>query len=200
MKKGLIVSIQGYSQQTTQELSEKAISGGAEGIRTDQNIKCSVPIIGLKKLYQKKYYMTSDTGAINDVMKWADFVALDCRKGNTELDLIISHCHVNNFKYIADIETIEDYNNLIKICDTMKIIKPVYIGTTFNVFNNDSHEKLVKRLSLLTDNIIVEGGISQTNEVYFYSRHKNVSNICIGTAISDIYQNTQKFSKEYACY
>ena len=35
MKKGLIVSIQGYSQPTTQELAEKAILGGAVAIRTD---------------------------------------------------------------------------------------------------------------------------------------------------------------------
>jgi len=200
MNKGLIVSIQGYSQPTTQELAEKAILGGAVAIRTDSEIKIQGPVIGLKKLYEKKYYMTNDRTAITDVMKWADYVSLDCRKGNDQIDLIISHCHVNNYKYIADIENIEDYHNLEKILNKNKLIKPSYISTTFNIFNNDSHEKFVKELSLLTNNIIIEGGISQENEVYFYSRNKNVSNICIGAAISDIEKNTKRFSKEYLCF
>ena len=114
--------------------------------------------------------------------------------------MIISHCHVNNYKYIADIETIEDYHNLEKILNKNKLIKPSYIATTFNVFNNNSHEKFIKELSMLTNNIIVEGGINQENQVYFYSRHKNISNICIGTAISDIEKNTKRFSKEYLCF
>ena len=200
MNRGLIVSIQGYSLQTTQELAEKAILGGAVAIRTDQPIKIPLHVIGLKKIYEKKYYMTNDPVEINNVMKYADYVAIDCRRGNDDLGLIISHCHVNGYKYIADIEKIEDYENLMNICEREKIITPSFVSTTFNVFNNNYHDDLITNLCKLTSNVIIEGGISETSEVFYYSRYRNVSNICIGTAISDIESLTNKFTKEYACY
>ena len=86
MDKGLIVSIQGYSKDTTQELATKCIEAKAIAIRTDIEINVDVPVIYLKKhevLNRKdQAYITSMIEDIKEIelyMKEKDFIAIDYR-------------------------------------------------------------------------------------------------------------------------
>ena len=189
INKGLIVSIQGYSQETTQELAMKAIEGGAVGIRTDQPVVNEVPVIGLKKLSDKKYYITTSREAIIEVSKWTNLIAIDSRKGNPDIDLLYAHCHVNNLKIVADIETLEDVISLLDLCNKKKLIKPSYIATTFSY---NGH--LVKEIKEITDiPIIAEGGYNKQISIGNV-RLNGANNVCIGTAISDIKKLTEKYN------
>lgn len=187
IENGLIVSIQGYSLNTTQELAEWAINGGAVAIRTDQPIKIKVPVIGLQKIENKEFYITSTREALIEVQKWADYIAIDSRKGNQDLSLLYAHCHVNNIKYIADIQYIDDVKNILEMCSKKKIIKPSFFATTFS-YNG----YLVKQIKEITDiPIIAEGGYNDKIMIY-NARLNGASNVCIGTAISNIMALTYK--------
>jgi N-acylglucosamine-6-phosphate 2-epimerase len=197
INKGLIVSIQKYTQPTTQELALKSIQGGAVAIRTDQEIKCEKPIIGLKKLGGKEFYITTTRDAILEVSKWSDYVAIDSRKGNTEIELLYAHCHVTNVKIVADIETVEDVQNVLSICNKSRIKKPEYFATTF-AFNC----KIIKEIKEISDiPVIAEGGYSSRLSMNI-ARHAGADNICIGTAISDIETQTKKYKDKWSmtCY
>ena len=200
IKSGIIVSIQGYSQETTQELAIHAVDGGAVAIRTDHEIKVSVPVIGLKKNNQK-YYITTNRTDLIAVSKWSDYVAIDSRKGNPDLELLYSHCHLSCIPIVADVETIEDVKNIIVMCNERNIIKPNYFATTFN-FNLSQLEKKnnIEKIQDITDiPIIAEGGY--TNETgILLAKLSKVNNICIGTAISDIKKNTQRFMTYFQKY
>jgi N-acylglucosamine-6-phosphate 2-epimerase len=171
--KGLIVSIQGYSKTTTQELARKAINHGATGIRTDQSIKVKAPIIGLKKLHGKEYYITTDKDIIHEVSKWADYVAIDSRKGNREIEWLYAHCHTSNINIVADIEKIEDVENILNICYGLKIKKPEYFATTFS----NCYINLITEVP-----IIAEGGYSSIDSVT-RAKKNGAKCVCIGTAL-----------------
>lgn len=189
IEKGLIVSIQKYSHFVTQELALIAELAGAVAIRTDQPINLYSQKIGLIKLPDKKYYITTTKEAINEVNKWANFVAIDSRKGNRELHYLYGYCHQNAIKIVADIEKIQDFENILDICEKGKIEKPKYIATTFS---NSSNE-LIKQIKELRDiPVIAEGGY--TNEKQIKEALENgADNICIGSAISDIKFLTKYF-------
>jgi putative N-acetylmannosamine-6-phosphate epimerase len=192
-EKGLIISIQGYSLNTTQELVDLVIKEGAVGIRTDQPIKCNIPIIGLKKLKELKYYITTTREAINEVSAWTRIIAIDSRKGNANIDLLYAHCHLNEINVIADIENHEDVINILTICEEQRIKTPIYFATTFSDCNID----LIKQIKSITNiSIIAEGGFN-TEEKIIKAKNAGVNNICIGTAISDIKKLTEKFIKYY---
>ena len=189
MKKGIIVSIQKYSKTTTQELARNAIEGGAVGIRTDQPIKCKVPIIGLLKIPGKEYYITTDKEAILQVSKFTNLIAIDSRKGNRDIDLLYSVCHVNNLEIVADIEKIEDVENILKICNSQRIIRPKYIATTFSNCNID----LIREIVNLTNiPIIAEGGYDSFDKIN-KAKDAGAYAVCIGTAISDIKKITEGY-------
>ena len=57
--KGLIVSIQNYSVYVTQELALMVELGGAVGIRLDNPVNCVSPKIGLVKIPEKEFYITT---------------------------------------------------------------------------------------------------------------------------------------------
>lgn len=192
--KGLIVSIQGYSQQTTQEIANICKSNGAVGIRTDQPISTDLFLIGLKKLDGEKYYITSSKNAIVDVSKWTKNIAIDSRKGNQEIDFLYSVCHLLNLNIIADIKTIDDVINVINICTKGKIIFPSYFCTTFD-YENKQKWKLISDIKNITDiPIIAEGGYHEKREIRQAYKH-GANNVCIGNAITGIAQKIKKFSE-----
>jgi putative N-acetylmannosamine-6-phosphate epimerase len=199
INKGVIVSIQGYSQATTQELANKAVKGGAVAIRTDQRINVDVPVIGLQKIPDKKYYITTSKEAIKQVMVWSNYIAIDCRKGNQELELLLSLCHVFSLKYVADIECEKDVNNLLTMCERKGLIQPAYISTTFG-YKKDIEEKLsdIREIKEITRvPLIAEGGYEFAIDVSRATGY--TGRICIGTAISDVEKLTEKY-KGSVCY
>ena len=104
IEKGIIVSIQNYSKNAIKELSYYAIEAGAVAIRTNEPIVIEKPIIGLKKIKNRQFYITTDKKAILDVQKWSDFVAIDSRRGNPDLDFLYGFCHINEIKIVADVK------------------------------------------------------------------------------------------------
>jgi putative N-acetylmannosamine-6-phosphate epimerase len=194
IESGIIVSIQKYTLETTQELSERAIDGGAVAIRTDQPIRVTKPVIGLEKLESMKYYITTTIESLNKVQKWANYIAIDSRRGNQNIDLLYSHCHVNNIGIIADVQNIKDVENLLTICEQQGIIKPQYISTTFSFLDSGSHDNhLIEQIKTITNiPIIAEGHCNHRSDI-MKVKQNGANNICIGTAISDIKSITNEF-------
>lgn len=196
MNKGIIVSVQGYSSSTNNELCNSAIEAGAAAIRTDKPIQNkTVPVIGLIKVKtdrkEEQPYITPDIPLIQKVVQWADYVAIDYRMINRNLDSVSSYCRDNKIKVIADIRTIDDYFNIIDCKYHFD-----FIATTFSVFG----KKFEPDVKLLIDlknagckKIIAEGN---------YSRYKDVKDalsigahcVCIGGAISDVYKLTRRYT------
>ena len=153
--KGLIVSIQGYSLSTTQELADICINSGAVGIRTDKPIESDVPVIGLLKFKDKKYYITTSIKTAENCSLMSNYVAIDCRKGNKGLSEIIEYCCHFNIEVVADIENIKDVENILKMKE-----KPSFISTTFSFFKTGlPNIELIRHIKSITDiPIIAEGG------------------------------------------
>lgn len=188
IKNGLIVSIQNYSLQTTQELAENCQAAKIAAIRTDNPIISEIPIIGLKK-NKKKHYITTDIMDIDSVAIWADYIALDCRKENSDLFFLLKYCSKNNFKIIADIENINDVKNIINICKKENLKMPVSIATTFS----DNNIDLIGEIKLKYNfHVIAEGGFQYMKQI-FEAIKNGANNICIGAAISDIFNLTKKY-------
>jgi len=151
MEKGLIVSVQGYSVNTTKELSDKAIKGGAIGIRTDQPITVNMPIIGLKK-NKGKYHITTNLPHINEVSKWANYVAIDSRKGNNDIRHLLSYCNEIDCNFISDISSDEDVKNILNICSNSKLKLPSYFATTFcHDLNYNKKLAIIKNIKEITN-------------------------------------------------
>jgi putative N-acetylmannosamine-6-phosphate epimerase len=199
LKKGIIVSIQGYSESTTKEMAKDAISAGAVAIRTDKNIYIhDVPIIGLKKIKVKSFieqpYITPTIKEIEDVKVWADFIAIDFRILNKNLSEIVEYCRHNQLNIIADISSMADYKNII---DNNYNIS--YITTALSVLYLTKpyfpDKLLIKRLSDVgCTNLIAEGNyqyVDDVREAYQVGSH----NVCIGSAISNIYKLTKKYTR-----
>jgi putative N-acetylmannosamine-6-phosphate epimerase len=192
-KKGLIVSIQGFSQKTTQELANIAKDNGAVGIRTDQPINTDLFVIGLKKLPGKDYYITTSKDAIIDVSKWTSNIAIDSRKGNQEIEFLYAVCHMMNINIIADIKDIADVRNIIEMCENKKIALPRYFATTFN-FDSLQKWKIIDEIKkIISIPIIAEGGYSEFHEIEF-AYYLGANNVCIGNSIMGI----DKKIKQYA--
>lgn len=189
MDQGIIVSVQTYNKTTTQELAKRAIEGGAVAIRTDQPIKVKCDIIGLRKIPERRFYITSELWAVKEVMQWTNLIAIDSRKGNMELEILYAFCHINNIDIVADVANIEDVKSLLSMLNSKKIMMPAYIATTFSNCNVG----LIKEIKQITTiPVIAEGG---------YHRHLEIQNakrlgahaVCIGEAISKIDCLTNKF-------
>lgn len=192
IEKGVIVSVQNYTQKTTQELAKRAIDSGAIGIRTDRNIKAK-NVIGLEK-NDREFYITTTKDSLLRVSKWADYIAIDSRKGNYELDYLYAICHVNEIRIVADIEDIEDVKNILYICNRDKIKLPVYFATTFS----NKNIELIQEISMITDiPIIAEGGYTDKEDIQ-QAKRNGVNNICIGAGL-DIGKLTEKFVKDMEC-
>jgi putative N-acetylmannosamine-6-phosphate epimerase len=195
IENGIIVSVQGMGITTTNEIVGEAIKAGAVAIRTDKILdKINVPIIGLKKLKVKNLkeqaYITPDIDSIEQVKEWADYIAIDFRRCNYDLDRINKYCIKNNINIVADIGTIEDYQNIIA-----KKYKVNYITTALSVYY---HKKYFPDLTILEKlnaldckNIIAEGEYKTRADVV--KAFELCNNVCIGNAICNIYRLTEKF-------
>lgn len=182
----LIVSIQGFSQTTTQELAEKAIENGASGIRTDQPIRIPGKIIGLKK-NQEEFYISTDPDDIVSISKWAGAVAIDSRRGNSKLaDLYIFARELGLF-IVADVENIQDVDNILLICREKNIQVPEYIATTFSKRHRRYPDVMLLRCirNQYSGQVIAEGGYGQDGMVMI-AKHCGADAVCIGEGISDI--------------
>lgn len=184
---GIIASIQNYTLITTQELAEFAIKNGACAIRTDNPIKISKPIIGLKK-NNEKYYITTDKTDMINVSKWADYVAIDTRKGNQKLDWLYAHAHTSEINIIADIENIYDVENIIKLCNKIKMKLPVFFATTFSKCNTE----LIRDIKKITNiPVIAEGGYSKFEDIK-KAKLNGAQAICVG-GVLDVRNQTKKY-------
>lgn len=198
---GIIVSIQNYSLSTTQELAEIAIEGGAIAIRTDQPITINKPIIGLKKYNYDRYERAYITPAISDIVEvaeWSNYVAVDYRSINKNLKDISEYTKEKNIDIVADIATIEDYQNIKK-----NNYNYMYLATTLSVLKNKYAPdlKILSELYYLKATMIIaEGNFSNRGQIR--TAYEYCNNICIGGAISDINKLTQKFTsvRKYGNY
>lgn len=191
--KGLIVNIQKYTAATTNELAILCRKNVA-AIRTDQNINIDVPIIGLRKNDNYKYYITPTIADIKSIQNWSDYIAIDSRKGNNEIEFLYSFCHLNDKKIVADIEKIEDVKNIINICEKQKIKMPCFFATTFSFFKTGfPNVALIEEIKKITNiKIIAEGHYTQGDQIREAIR-MGANNICIGAEISDIEYLSEKF-------
>jgi putative N-acetylmannosamine-6-phosphate epimerase len=193
INKGLIVSIQNYSQETTQDLAIKCQNAGAVAIRTDKKICLNVSIITLKKIPLKKYYITTTVEALKKCL-WSDYIAIDSRKGNQDIELLYSFCHINDKKIIADVEDIYDVRDVLKLCVCKKINLPVYFSTTFSFLKTgNANIKLIEEIKRLTNVKIIAEGKIKTKKQIEKALEFGADNICIGTQISDIEQITKDY-------
>lgn len=191
--KGIIVSIQNYNKTTTQELAKRAIEGGAVAIRTDQSIKVKVPVIGLRKIPGYEYYITSEQWAIQQVQPWADYIAIDSRKGNKNIEMLYAFCHVNNIDIVADIENIDDVRNLGMILNSSKIALPKYIATTFHAIDGKCKPYIISWIRDYIDIPVIAEGQYNNDYNIKQAKKNGASNICVGEAISKIDCLTKKF-------
>lgn len=187
LKEGIIVSVQGYSFATTQELAEHAVKGGAVAIRTDKPLEIDTPMIGLMKFKNKRFYITTSVQAIENLSFSTNYVAIDSRKGNKQLKELYEFCYLHSIDIVADIGTIKDVENLLE-----KELYPDYICTTFSFLHNNGRPDidLIKQIKELTDiPVIAEGGYINKYDVI--SAYKaGAHNVCIGRDITKIYEKT----------
>ena len=195
IEKGIIVSIQEYSTSTTQELVRAAIKGGAVAIRTNRPIYSDVPIIALEKIPGKKYYITTTKQAIQ-YCSFGQYVAIDSRCGNQDLDLLLAFCHINEYSIAADIENIGDVKNIINICQSKKIEMPKYLSTTFSFMETMKHDfQLIKEIKKIIDIPVIAEGKIKTIEDVKKAFDFGANNVCVGSEISDIKYLTKKFTE-----
>jgi N-acylglucosamine-6-phosphate 2-epimerase len=187
--KGIIVSVQNFSQSTTQELANICVENGAVAIRTDKPIECEVDLIGLMKLKNKKYYITTSIKSIDAVSLISDYVAIDSRKGNKEIPALYDYCLMRNINVVADIETIDDVKNILN-----KGLKPCYIATTFSFLENEQPNiELIKEIRNITNiPIIAEGGYYLERQIIKAIEY-GANNVCIGRAVSKVNELTKDY-------
>ena len=196
MNRGIIVSIQGYSESTTQELADNCINGGAVALRTDKKINSSVQLIGLFKLkkvdYEKRAYITPSVEDVKRVEAWTNHIAIDYRALNKNLLSISEYCREKKITVIADIQNINDYKNIIE-----HKYYYTYIATTLSVLQNKRVPdiELIKEIMYINNNelIIGEGNFKTRMDVKEAFKI-GVQNVCIGGAISDVYKLTRKYT------
>ena len=196
LSKGIIISIQGWSVSTTEEITIEVANAGAVAIRTDKKINSRIPIIGLKKekvIERKDYpYITPSIEDVKDIEKWTKLIAVDYRKINKNIAVISEYAKHKGLIIIADIGSIDDYENIIE-----NEYYHSYIATTLSVLYKIDYKPdfvLIEELQQLEcKNIIAEGNFSNRHDVEKVL-NSGVNNVCIGSAITDIYKNTKKYT------
>lgn len=196
LPKGIIVSVQGWSQSTTEEMIEEIANAGAVAIRTDKKVKSRLPLIGLLKHkvknIEKMPYITSTLRDVQEIEKWTKYIAVDYRRFNKELFNISDYAEEKGLNIIADIGKIEDFEY---ICENE--LYYTYIATTLGVLYQEGYSpnfRLISELNELEcDNIIAEGNFCLRDHVR-KAYHMGVKNICIGNAISNMYKRTKTFT------
>jgi putative N-acetylmannosamine-6-phosphate epimerase len=199
LKRGIIVSIQGYSRETTKELALESISAGAIAIRTDKPIKIAmdkkVPLIGLYKIKVNdkttQAYITPDTKAVEEVARWADMVAVDCRILNTGLGDVVDYCHANRVQMVADVGCFADYEALKASGAAF-----AYITTALSVYRRRywPDVRLALKLSEVEPGKVIAEGNYRAREDVEKVLKAGIHAVCIGTAIANVYKLTRKYT------
>lgn len=198
MDKGIIVSIQGYHYKTIAELAIEAINAGCVGLRIDKRIELpygqKTPIIGIRKVkvnnIKDEPYITPDVATIEQVMPWADMIAVDYRTCNPNLQAVSDFAKEHKLKLIADIETWEDFENI-----KAKGYYYSFVATTLSVFDIKFRPdlKLLARLVEQEKNVIAEGNFNTRADVK-EAFQIGARAVCIGSAITNIYKLTRKYT------
>lgn len=198
IERGVIVSIQGYHYRTITELALDAISAGCVALRTDKRIMLRddqrVPVIGLKKVKveepKEEPYITQTVEDVEFVHSWSDLVAIDYRRLNPRLQQLSRFCREHGVKVVADIETYEDYQNIV---DRGFLYE--YVATTFAVFDSlfKPNLKLVEQIAKKEKRLIAEGNFSSRKDVQEAFEY-GAACVCIGSAISNVYKLTKKYT------
>ena len=198
MKRGIIVSIQGYHQKTIAELAGEAIRAGAIALRTDKPIRVStdlerVPVIGLHKEHvrtpSREAYITATVEALQSVARWADYVAIDYRICNAKRKELSDWCKQNKIKVVADIACMADWHSI-------QDLRYDFVATTLSVFhkNHRPDTKLIEELVKAGEkHIIAEGNYTTRVDVQAVLK-SGAHAVCIGAAISNVYKLTRKFT------
>jgi putative N-acetylmannosamine-6-phosphate epimerase len=155
-----------------------------------------LPLIGLTKYRVqdnlKQPYITPTLNSVQQIEKWTKYIAIDYRNINKNLQEISDYARERKLTIIADIGTIEDFEN---ICENDFYY--TYIATTLGVLYQQGWSpnfKLIEDLQELEcNNIIAEGNFFLRNHVR-QAYNIGVKNICIGTAITNIYKRTRTFT------
>lgn len=196
LSRGIIVSVQGWSQQVTEEMIVEIANAGAVAIRTDKKVQSRLPLIGLVKHNvkdrQKYPYITPTLQDVKEIEKWTKFIAVDYRRFNGELFDISDYAEEKKLVIIADIGRIEDFEN---ICENDLYYS--YIATTLGVLYQEGYTpnwKLIEELQELEcDNIIAEGNFCIRDHIR-KAYYMGINYICIGNAITNIYKRTKTFT------
>lgn len=185
--RGIIASIQKFTLSTTQEIADNIICAG---IRTDQPINHTIPLIGLKKDPVKEYYITTNKDDLINVSKWADYVAIDSRIGNREKEYLYAVAHTMDIKLVADVEKLRDVESILDMCISLKIQCPYYFATTFSKMDIE----LIKQIKNITEiPIIAEGGYNNIVDIKKAFEY-GAQSVCIGAAF-DIRNLLNKYNK-----
>lgn len=198
MNRGIIVSIQGYHYKTISELAMDAINAECVGLRTDKRLlipaEKRVPIIGLRKIKvndcKAEAYITPTIEDVQAVEPWADFIAIDFRTCNPNLNRVSKYCRERKLKVIADIETYEDFQNLRD-----RGYYYSFVATTLAVFRLlfRPNLRLVEKIAKEEKNLIAEGNFSARRDVHA-AFEAGAHCVCIGGAISNVYKLTKKYT------
>jgi len=197
-KRGIIVSIQGYSQKTTSELASEAVSAGCVALRLDKPVSIRdgldrVPIIGLRKSSvphpASEPYITTTPDAVQEVSNWANYVAIDCRVCNPRRAELADYCNKRNIKFVADIETVDDWKSIQGLGFS-------WAATTFSVFHKN-HRPDISLVKVLKESgekhIIAEGNYTSRVDVRT-ALQSGAHMVCIGAAIANVYKLTRKYT------
>ena len=191
----LIVSVQGKNTELNTAVIQDCINAGASMIRTDKPVQCRVPIIGLQKIKVSNRaripYITPMLDNVKYVSKWAMYVAVDCRvENNDNLKEVFSYAKHNNIRVVADLQKIEDYENLVE-----QGYVPAFVTTALGIFWSEGlppYNLMDELIVAGCKNIIAEGNINSANRVTIIKK-KGIKHLCIGAAISDPYKLTKRF-------
>lgn len=198
LPRGVIVSIQGYHYKTMTEMAQDAIRAGCVALRTDKRLLLSdaerVPVVGLHKVkvtdVKTEAYITPTIETVQEVEEWADFVAVDYRRCNTNLKQVSRYCREKRLSVVADIEEYEDFQN---IKDNGYYY--AYVATTLAVLKLlfRPNLRLLERIAKEEKNVVAEGNFSSRKDVQT-AFEVGAHAVCIGSAISNVYKLTKKYT------
>ncbi len=198
IKRGIIVSIQGYHYKTIAELALEAISAGCVALRVDKKIDLPadkrVPIIGLRKVHvdniKVEAFITPTVEDVELVKDWADLVAIDYRQCNAHLNAVSKYCREHKLSVVADVSTYEDFENI-----KTRGYYYAYVATTLASLNLlfRPNIRLVEKLGKEEKNLIAEGNFTSREDVR-KALECGARAVCIGGAISNVYKLTKKFT------
>ena len=194
LRKGIIINVQGYSRKLTIEIIRQIQSAGAVAIQSDKPVEAGIPILGFKKIKCRnkleKPYITPGIKDVKDVRKWAYIVIVDYRRINNNIKEISDYCKMENIGIIGNIGTIEDYFNIQE-----NDFYYNYISIYFSKFHSPGPDyELIKQLQQYDcKNIIAEGNFKepeQVRKVY----DMGINHVCVGTAVTNIFRLTKRFT------